>query len=97
MAKKNEKVAVVVTTLHRGVFFGYTSEELTQKILRLTNARNCLYWPSSIGGFVGLASSGPNAETKIGPACEMVLQDITAVLVCSKQAEEAWVKARWQF
>lgn len=97
--KKNalKSQAVLVTTSHRGVFFGY-AVDTNSKTIKLTNARNCIYWPSSVGGFVGLASNGPNAQTKVGPAAEeMTLHDITAVLKCSEVAEKAWLTANWKF
>lgn len=88
---------VLVTTAHRGVFGGYATET-NSKTINLRSARNCLYWPSSVGGFVGLATSGPNSQTKIGPAVEsMTLHDVTAVLKCSPEAEKAWVNANWKF
>ena len=50
--------AVLVTTEFRGVFFGYASDTSGDTI-SLTGARNCIYWPSENGGFLGLASKGP--------------------------------------
>ena len=97
--KKNAAkfLAVLVTTIHRGVFFGY-AVDTNSKTIKITNARNCIYWPSSVGGFVGLASDGPNKETKVGPvAQEMTLHDVTAVLKCSDVAEKAWLTANWKF
>lgn len=90
-------LAVLVTTSHRGVFFGY-AVETNNKTIKLTRARNCIYWPSSVGGFVGLASGGPNKDTKVGPTVEeMTLHDVTAVLKCSAEAEKAWLAANWRF
>lgn len=87
---------VLVTTSHRGVFAGYAIDT-NNKTINLRQARNCLYWPASVGGFVGLASGGPNSQTKIGPVCDMVLHDVTAVLKCSPEAEKAWLAANWKF
>lgn len=93
----SKQIPVLVTTSHRGVFFGYATDT-NSKTLKITNARNCIYWPSSVGGFVGLASTGPNKETKVGPAAEeMTLHDVTAVLKCSEVAEKAWLTANWKF
>lgn len=92
-----KQIAVLVTTSHRGVFFGYATDT-NSKTLKITNARNCIYWPSSVGGFVGLASTGPNSQTKVGPTAEeMTLHDVTAVLKCSDVAEKAWLTANWKF
>lgn len=93
---KSVEIPVLVTTSHRGVFFGY-AVETNNKTINLRAARNCLYWPSSVGGFVGLASGGPNSQTKIGPACDMTLHDVTAVLKCTPEAEKAWLAANWKF
>lgn len=95
--KTNAKeIPVLVTTSHRGVFFGYATET-NSKTINLRAARNCLYWPANIGGFVGLANAGPNNQTKIGPSADMTLHDVTAVLKCTPEAEKAWVDAKWKF
>lgn len=96
--RNKKEVACLVTTSHRGVFFGYTTDG-TGKTVELRHMRNCLYWPSSVGGFMGLAVTGPNRETKIGPAIEGIstLQDVTSVVPCSEAAEKAWLSANWKF
>ena len=47
---------VLVTTQHRGVFFGFADPaELDCKSkIHLTRVRNCIFWHSSVGGFLGL-------------------------------------------
>jgi len=88
--------AVVVTTAHRGIFFGYLEElNEAQKTIHLSKARNCLFFESSVRGFVGLASSGPSDGCRVGPAAQMTLYDITAVLIASPEAVERWEKAPW--
>lgn len=92
-----KEIYVVVTTAHRGVFGGFASDT-NSKTIRLRQARNCLYWPSTVGGFVGLSVTGPNAQTKIGPAAPFqTLHDVTSVLECTPEAEKAWVNANWKF
>lgn len=87
--------AVLVTTKHRGVFFGYTTE--TQgEIIKLRAARNCLYWPTENKGFLGLASMGPVRGARIGPAADIELRDITCVAECTTQAVQAWESAPWK-
>lgn len=89
------KKPLVVTTLHKGVFFGY-GEVTDGKIIRIENARMCVYWSADVKGVLGLASSGPNENCKIGPAVPAItIQDVTAVVEASKQAEEAWNKQPW--
>lgn len=93
----SKEIHVLVTTSHRGVFAGY-AVEANSKTINLRAARNCLYWPANVGGFIGLATGGPNNQTKIGPAVEsMTIHDVTAVLKCSAEAEKAWVNANWKF
>lgn len=95
--KQVNHLAVLVTTAHRGVFFGY-AVDTNSKTVKLTGARNCIYWPSSVGGFVGLAVTGPNKDTKVGPTAEeLTLHDVTSVVKCSNAAEKAWLAANWKF
>jgi hypothetical protein len=89
--------AAIVTTTHRGVFFGYLNEYTPgDAIVHLKQARCCISWPTEQRGFVGLASDGPKRGARIGPAAlEMELRDITAVLICSDEAVKAWESAPW--
>jgi len=87
--------AVLITTEFRGVFFGYIKDnsKLPEEIT-LTNARNCIYWASSCGGFLGLASKGPDSNCRIGTkVSEITLWKITSVTPVSKEAVKAWKKA----
>ena len=90
---QNER-AVLVTTAHRGVFFGYATDT-DGAIIKLRAARCCVYWPTEQKGFLGLASVGPLKGAKIGPAADLELRDITSVAVCTPVAVEAWEKAPW--
>lgn len=94
--KKTEAVerAVLVTTSHRGVFFGYANDT-DGATIKLRAARNCIYWPATQKGFLGLASFGPAPGSKIGPAADLELRDITSVAACTPEAVEAWEKAPW--
>lgn len=94
MATKNKKV--VVTTQHRGVFFGELIKKDAPKSLKLKNAKNCIYWTSSLHGFVGLATEGPGEGCKIGPSVnEIELYDITSILECTEEASKNWEGKRW--
>ncbi len=86
--------AVLVTTIHKGVFFGY-AKDTNGKTIKLRAARNCIYWPVEQKGFLGLASTGPVSGARIGPAADLELRDITAVAECTPAAVEAWEKAPW--
>ena len=86
--------AVVVTTSHRGVFFGYAND-VDGDIIKLRAARNCIYWSSEIHGFMGLAATGPNKNCRIGPSADISLRDITSVIECTPHAVQAWERAPW--
>jgi Domain of unknown function (DUF6948) len=86
--------AVLVTTVHRGVFFGYATDT-SGATIKLRAARNCIYWPSENRGFLGLASDGPKDGARIGPAANIELRDVTCVAECTPQAVKAWESAPW--
>lgn len=90
MTKSKER-AVLVTTAHKGVFFGYAGKT-DGTTIKLRAAKLCIYWSSDLRGFMGLASHGPNANCKIGPAADIELRDITAVVECTEKAAAAWEK-----
>ena len=86
---------VLVTTAHRGVFFGYATDT-TGETITLKNARNCIYWSASVKGFLGLAATGPDANCKIGPRADLVLRAITSVAEVTADAVKAWEAAPWE-
>jgi hypothetical protein len=95
---QNSDQPLVVTTAHRGVFFGYGAPTLeTSKIVRLTNARMCVYWSADVKGVVGLAAMGPTDNCRIGPAAPaLTLSEVTAVMEVSKEAEKRWTQQPWK-
>lgn len=92
--RNKKERAVVVTTEHRGVFFGYASD-IDGEIIKLRAARNCIYWSADVRGFMGLAATGPNKNCKIGPAADISVRDITSVMECTPEAIQAWETAPW--
>ena len=61
------KKAVLITTEFRGVFFGYVNDDTKLPVeITLSRSRNCIYWSSDIGGFLGLAEKGPSSNCRIG-------------------------------
>src|SRR6266700_5421167 len=78
-AAKTAERAVLVTTAHRGVFFGYAAKA-SGPTIKLKRARLCIYWSSDLHGFMGLASHGPNSNCKIGPAADIELFNITSIV-----------------
>lgn len=86
---------VVVTTAHRGVFFGELSSRDEATVI-LKGARNCLYWDSSVRGFIGLSTAGPSGKSRVGPACdEIELMNVTSISRCSDDAIKCWESAPW--
>jgi hypothetical protein len=89
---------VLVTTAHRGVFFGYLDgmPDSLPEFVDLTNARNCIYWSRDVKGFLGLAVSGPTSSCRIGPKVESLrLYDITSVAAVTDDAQERWEDSPW--
>ena len=95
MAKASSK-AVLVTTEHRGVFFGHVKDDTKAPAeITLTGARNCIYWASSMGGFLGLATKGPDRECRIGARVgELTLYKVTSVTAVEEGAAKAWDDAK---
>jgi len=86
---------VVVTTAHRGVFFGYTRDSKVE-IIELERARVCLYWSADVRGFMGLAGQGPTKGCRVGPPVTKIeLREVTSVIDCTLEAVEAWESAPW--
>jgi len=99
MAAKTKKSgtgerAVLVTTEHRGVFFGY-ARETDGPTIKLRASRLCIYWSRDVRGLMGLASDGPSKDCRIGPAADIELRAITAVAEVTPDAEGRWNAAPW--
>lgn len=86
--------AVLVTTAHRGVFFGYATDTSGDTI-KLRAARNAIYWPAGNKGFLGLAADGPKSGARIGPPADVELRAITCVAEVTPAAVKAWEAAPW--
>lgn len=91
----SQERAVIVTTAHRGVFFGYATDTDGETI-SLKRARNCIYWSADCKGFLGLAANGPTKSCRIGPAADITLRNITAVVEVSTDAVQKWEASPWQ-
>lgn len=86
--------AVMVTTEHRGVFFGYATITKGDTI-ELKRARNCSYWSADVRGFMGLAANGPSRACRIGPPADIELRAITSVVEVTPEAAAKWEAAPW--
>lgn len=91
--------AVLVTTSERGVFFGYIPAVPKTKpsSLKLSKARNCIYWSTETKGFLGLACTGPQNGSRVGPAVpSLTLYGITSIAECSTEAVKRWEEGAWK-
>ena len=86
---------VLVTTAHRGVFFGY-AEDTDGDTIRLERGRLCIYWSADMRGFMGLASMGPSASCRIGPPATITVRGVTSVSEVMPEAVERWESAPWK-
>ena len=93
MPVKKER-PVLVTTVHRGVFFGYASDTSGDTI-RLRAGRLCIRWSADLRGFMGLASHGPSKQCRIGPPADIELRAITSVSEVCPKAVARWESAPW--
>lgn len=83
---------VIITTEYRGVFFGFADDTSGDTVI-LKNARNAIYWSTATGGFMGLASDGPAAGSRIGKQVDQIeLRKVTSVIEVSDAAVVAWSK-----
>ena len=93
--KTKNNIAVLITTSHKGVFFGYGNPS-DKSTIRITEARMCVYWSTDVKGVVGLAANGPTKSCRIGPAAPAItLRDVTSVMEVSEKAEAAWKAEPW--
>jgi hypothetical protein len=86
---------VLVTTAHRGIFFGYMNGDDGKTTVKLKRGRNCLYWSSELKGFLGLAAFGPSQSCRIGPAADITLMDVTSVSEVTAEAAARWEAQPW--
>ena len=79
---------VVVTTAHRGVFFGYATDT-TGDTIQLNDARMAICWGTT-RGVMELAETGPNARSKVSARADIEVRKVTAVFEVSAIACSAW-------
>lgn len=96
MGKKKEGRAVLVTTEHRGVFFGYIEDDgKFPETITLTKMRNCIQW-RGLKGFLELTTTGPTNACRVGPpALRGTLAKCTGLWDVEPKAVEAWEGAPW--
>ena len=96
MVKNTNGRAVLVTTEHRGVFFGYIEDEgKFPTEITLTRMRNCIQW-NGLKGFLELTTTGPTSACRVGPAAERgTLAKCTGRWDVEQAAVDAWEKQPW--
>lgn len=88
----------MVTTEHRGVFFGYVAPEADRasKVIELADAQMCVYWASDVRGILGLAATGPTDRSKVTrPVPRITLQGVTSVIDATPEAVALWQGRPW--
>lgn len=92
-----KKRPAVVTTEHRGVFFGtLTAEDSEARTVTLTDAQMCVYWAADVRGVLGLAATGPSKKSKVTPPVpKLALTGTTAVMDATDEAVTAWRSRPW--
>lgn len=97
MGETNGQKPVLVTTAHRGVFFGYLVGEPSKAHVVISKCRNVTYWDAATKSFLGLAATGPTKQCRISAAAgaDSTLYDITGVFVCTPEAVEKFEQGPW--
>ena len=97
-AKPPTERHVVVTTEHRGVFFGaIDGQDDTATTIKLTEAQMCVYWATDVHGVVGLAANGPSKSCRVTPpAPAITLHGVTSVMDASPEAVTRWRERPWK-
>lgn len=85
---------VIVTTAHRGVFFGYATD-IDGETIALKRARCAIFWSADVKGFMGLAATGPSKGCRTGPPADITLRNITSVLDVKPEAVANWEAGHW--
>lgn len=86
--------AVMVTTKHKGVFFGYATNT-DGDVIKLRACRMCVYWSSDMHGVLGLATIGPSAQCRITPPVDFEVREITGVAEVTPEAVKKWEASPW--
>ena len=92
-----ERMPYLVTTEHKGVFFGYgTKADRQATTIDLEDCRMCTYWSPDMRGVFGLATRGPDSRCKIGPAVSVhTLHDVTSIASVTEDAVKRWESEPW--
>lgn len=89
--KHNLERPVIVTTSHRGVFFGYATDT-SGDVIKLRAAKMAIYWNTKKGLFE-LANVGPNSGSRISLPADIEVRSVTAVIEVAADAVSKWEAA----
>ena len=90
MKKADKERAVIVCTEFKGVFFGYTTDDVDAEIIHLKRARMAIYFGTT-RGVMELAETGPTVKSKISARADLPsIRKITAVIDVTPEAVKAW-------
>jgi carbamate kinase len=93
--KATKDQPLIVTTAHRGVFFGY-GQPTDEKVITVKQARMCVYWSTDVHGILGLGATGPSKSCKVTAAVpEFTIQDVTGIAIATPEAAKAWEQGPW--
>lgn len=82
---------VIVTTEHRGVFFGYAGDT-KGAVIDLKRARMAISFGTT-RGLMELAETGPTSQSKVSARADLEVRKVTAVFEVSEAAAKAWEAA----
>jgi hypothetical protein len=88
--QQNER-PVIVTTEHRGVFFGYATDTSGDRFM-LRRARMAIYWGTT-RGLMQLAETGPTSSSKISARADLDVRKVAAVFEVTPEAAAKWEAA----
>lgn len=89
--KKSAERPVIVTTSHRGVFFGH-AKDTSGDAIQLRAAKMAIYWNTKKGLFE-LASVGPNSGSRISLPADIEVRGVTSVIEVTPEALAKWESA----
>lgn len=87
---------ILITTKHRGVFFGrvFNDEPIDGEHIRnVKDCRMAIHFGTT-RGVMQLAETGPTESSRISAKADMpIIRDVTAVITVTDEAAKAWDEA----
>ena len=80
--------SVIVTTEHKGVFWGYATDTSGDRI-NLRSARMAIYFGTT-RGVMELAETGPTGASKVSARADIEIRRVTAVFEVTPEATAKW-------